>query len=218
MHYKPATDRYYFMCNQLQENNIKNYEFVTELDKEELTQDIISESYDKSKESQAKASLITMRGDGPLEYQELQDASISLCLKYISTFKKFLNQEHEYALFLEDDCIFKRSTTIETLIENAPEDLDVMFIGGAFDINIVKVLKMTKGYALADHPATNTTSSMIFKKTAVQKIMDFVDPFCLPIDWQLNHAFKEADLNVYHTIPYICTQLSGIQFNSTIKR
>jgi len=57
---------------------------------------------------------------------------------------------------------------------------------------------------------------MIFKRDAMKKILPYVDPFCLPIDWQLNYAFKMADLNVYHTTPYLCHQLSGTTFSSTV--
>lgn len=219
MHYKPATDRYDFISKQLEENNIANYEFVTDYDKEELTEEVINKYYDRDDEYQAIASSCSTRGAGPIEYRKLAPSEISLCVKYMKTFEKILKSDDDYILFLEDDCNFKiKNPPIEKIIEKAPEEWDAIFIGGAFGINIVKVLDLLPGYAAVDHPATNTTSSMILTKRAVKRIREYASPFCLPIDWQLNYAFEQAELNVYHTVPYFCNQLSGTQFNSNVER
>ena len=219
MHYKPAKDRYNFIIKQLEDNNIANYELVTDYDKEDLTEEIVNKYYDPDQEYQALASLASTRGAGAIDYRKLAPSEISLCVKYMKTFEKILEGDDENILFLEDDCNFKiKYPPINEIITQAPKDWDAIFIGGGFDINIVKILDIFPGYALASHPATNTTSSMILKKETVKKIMEHASPFCLPIDWQLNYAFARSQLMVYHTIPYFCNQLSGTQFNSNVER
>lgn len=217
MHYKPAVDRYDFMYNQLQKNNIKNYEFVTDYDKEELTQELISEYYDTDISHQLEASLASTRGGGPIEYRKLKDSEISLFIKYMKTFEKIISNNIRYALFLEDDCVFTNNQiSIDTIIQNAPKDFDAIFIGGGFDINIIKPLNIISGFVLADHPATNTTSSFILSVKGIKKILKFCKPFSLPVDWHLNYAFKMTNSKVYHTLPYICGQASNQIFKSLI--
>lgn len=217
MHYKPAVDRYDFMYNQLQKNNIKNYKFVTDYDKEELTQELISEYYDTDINYQLEASLASTRGGGPIEYRKLKDSEISLFIKYMKTFEEIISNDIQYALFLEDDCVFTNNQiSIDQIIQNAPKNFDAIFIGGAFDINIIKPLDIMSGFVLADHPATNTTSSFILSGEAVKKILKFCKPFSLPVDWHLNYAFKITNSKVYHTLPYICGQASNQIFKSLI--
>ena len=218
MHYKPATERYDSIISQVKYANIENYELITDYDKEDLNDEIIKQYYNPDKEYQAGASSFSTRGEGPIDYRELKAPEISLCVKYMKTFEKILNEQEEYFLFLEDDCVFNKIAPIETIIESAPKDFDAIFIGGAFDVNIVKIIDIFSGFVLAGHPATNTTSSFILTKTAISKMLEYCVPFCLHIDWQLNYAFSKADLKVYHTIPYICKQVSGTQFNSNVTR
>ena len=217
MHYKPATDRYYFMCNQLEKNNIKNYKFVTDYDKEELTQELISEYYDTDPKYQLEASLASTKDGNPIEYRNLKDSEISLFIKYMKTFEEIINNNTQYALFLEDDCVFTNNQiSIEQIIQNAPKDFDAIFIGGGFDINIIKPLNIMSGFVLADHPATNTTSSFILNNKGIKKILKFCKPFSLPVDWHLNYAFKMTNSKVYHTLPYICGQAGSQTFDSLI--
>ena len=134
-------------------------------------------------------------------------------MKHIAAFEKFTKEDVEFALFLEDDCRFKDDTiSVEEVIEHAPQNWDVMVLGGAFDHGICSYEGFMRyedvTYLKAVHPSTNTTSSILYNKKSVSKIMDHLNSFCVPIDWQLNYAFSEAKLNVYHTQPYLCTQRS----------
>ena len=215
MHYKPLAKRYEFVNNELTKMDITDAEFITEFDKEELSDDIVSRHYDKSPELRSEQAQISMREGEAYEYETLSISSISLNMKHISAFRKFIEQEQEFAVFLEDDCEFLDTLhTIEGVIKNAPKNWDVIFLGGAFDHGIVKPLARIDGYILADHPASNTTSSILYKKESVKKMMPHLEPFSLPIDWQINHAMYKAELNVYHIYPYLCTQ--G-RFRSTAK-
>ena len=215
MHYQPLVERYNFVINQLYSNEISNFEFITGYDREELNQSIIDKFYAQDRSLHKKCSAVSMRQGENYEYQEMTLPSISLNIKHIEAFKKTLEQVEEYSLLIEDDCRFLQDKIdIEEIILNAPEDMDVLVIGGAFDHNICNYISEHQGskdsdtyrYLKAAHPSTNTTSSILYKKSSVNQILTHLIPFCLPIDWQLNHIFNEAQLNVYHLYPYISTQ------------
>ena len=145
--------------------------------------------------------------------------SISLNMKHLTAFKKLANQKEKFGLFIEDDCRFYDSEkTIDSIINSSPPSWDVIVVGGAFDHKICdyrnSFTRNKNTYLYANHPATNTTSSILYKKESAAKILPYMETFCLPIDWQLNHVFHEAELNVYHTYPYLCTQGD---FRSTAK-
>jgi GR25 family glycosyltransferase involved in LPS biosynthesis len=210
MHYTPLKDRYEFMVQQLSSKGIKEFEFVTDFDKEELTEQITSQYYNQDADAHEKTSMISMRGE-TYRYRKMRIQELSLAIKHVSAFRKFAGQEKEFGLFLEDDCRFyKDGVSIEDLINNSPPDWDVIFIGGLFDHNICKYESGYKWgdswYLKAEHPSTNTASSILYKKSTMPKILPYLSPFCLPFDWQLNHVFHMAELNVYHIYPYLCTQ------------
>ena len=103
----------------------------------------------------------------------------TLNLKHLEAFKRFLDQDLDFALFLEDDCRFTNSTKVETVIEEAPENWDVIFLGGAFSHGIITPISLVAGsYILAQHPSTNTTSSIIYNKDSVRKILPHMESFC----------------------------------------
>tara|TARA_R100000008_G_scaffold41123_1_gene23680 strand:+ start:935 stop:1618 length:684 start_codon:yes stop_codon:yes gene_type:complete len=219
MHYTPLKDRREFINQQLLIQGISDAEFITEFDREDLTEQDLSR-YNKDNDLQIEVSAISRTPHGFVRgsryrYKEMSRASVSLNLKHLEAFKRFLDQDLDFGLFLEDDCRFISSTKIETVIEEAPTNWDVIFIGGQFGHGLITPISVVReSYILAQHPSTNTTSSVIYNKNSVRKFLPYVESFCLPIDWQLNYAFHKANLNVYHTYPYLCTQGD---FRSTAK-
>ena len=225
MHYTPLKDRREFIDRQLLNQGISDAEFITEFDKEDLTEQDLS-AYNKDKDLHKELCEISRKphgliGESPYSYEELSPSSISLNLKHLEAFRRFLDQELRYGLFLEDDCRFIEHKDIQDVIQNAPPNWDVLFIGGAFDHRVINVASIYSAspstqhdYVLARHPATNTTSSIIYNQSSVRRFLPYVESFCLPIDWQLNYAFHKLNLNVYHTYPYLCTQGD---FRSTAK-
>ncbi len=219
MHYTPLSERKGFVLDQLSTAGISDFEFITEFDREDLTDEDLLK-YDKDPDVHKRVSEISRRPHGfagslQYNYEQMSLSSVSLNLKHLEAFKRFLDQDLDFALFLEDDCRFTNSTKVETVIEQAPENWDVIFLGGAFSHGIITPISLVGGsYILAQHPSTNTTSSIIYNKDSVRKILPHMESFCVPIDWQLNYAFYKANLNVYHTYPYLCTQGD---FRSTAK-
>tara|TARA_R110002020_G_scaffold134029_1_gene299090 strand:- start:1144 stop:1824 length:681 start_codon:yes stop_codon:yes gene_type:complete len=218
MHYTPLEARRKFIDSQLAKMDITNVEFITQFDREELTEEILDKHYNQDMEAHRNACAISMRGER-YKYEEMSPPSISLNMKHLTAFKKLANQKEKFGLFIEDDCRFcDGKKTIDSIIDSSPPNWDVMVVGGAFDHKICdyrnSFTRSQHTYLYANHPATNTTSSILYKKESAAKILPHMEAFCLPIDWQLNHAFHEAKLNVYHTYPYLCTQGD---FRSTAK-
>jgi len=210
MHYSPLKERRAFITEQLSLKGIQDFEVIKEFDREELTEQIISEYYNQDPEAHRQSCQISMREE-EYNYEKMTTSSISLNMKHIAAFNKFINQDKEFGVFLEDDCRFySDSTSIENVITNAPSRWDVIVLGGSFDHNICTYQSryQWKGciYMQANHPSTNTTSSILYNKSAIPKILPHLKPFCLPIDWQLNYAFHKAKLSVWHIYPYLCTQ------------
>tara|TARA_R110000824_G_scaffold387152_1_gene582311 strand:- start:124 stop:804 length:681 start_codon:yes stop_codon:yes gene_type:complete len=210
MHYKPLEERRKFINSQLAKMNITNVQFITQFDRGDLTDEMINRHYNRDTDAHRIACEISMRGE-QYNYEEMPTPSISLNMKHLTAFQKLASQKEEFGLFIEDDCRFYNSEkTMDSIINNAPPHWDVLVIGGPFDHNICSYrnifVKNQNTYLYANHPATNTTSSILYRKQSAVKILPYLETFCLPIDWQLNHAFCEAKLNVYHTYPYLCTQ------------
>lgn len=221
MHYKPLKERKESIKKELSKKNIVDYEFIEDYDKEDLTDDIIIKYYNSNTEEASRKAKITLLKNNIDRYDspDLSLASISLCMKHILAMRKFTESEYDIALMLEDDCFFyDNSISIELLMSNAPHNWDVIFIGGAFGHNVAHPSIEINGYLLSSHPSTNTTSSFLIRKHTATKTLKQMHQFSLPIDWELNYNFNVNGFNVYHTNPYIATQISGKTFKSTVHR
>lgn len=211
MHYSPLKDRKDFILAQLSSKGIDNFEFITSFDREVLTEEIIKNHYSEDKEKHFRECQISMRQGEKYEFQKMKLPSVSLCMKHLEAFEKTKEQKEDFALFLEDDCRFHENCkNIEDIILKAPHDWDAIVLGGPFDHSICDYSFMDGDeglvYLKAKHPSTNTTSSILYKKSTAEKIIPNLSLFSLPIDWQLNFAFWQAKLNIYHIYPYISTQ------------
>ena len=221
LHCAKLVDRKTHIQNELIKQNINDYEFITSFDGDSLSQEIIDQYYFDNKAVCDKHSQVTLRHNKCSDsvYKKLSNSSISLCIKHIESLRSFLACGYDHLLMIEDDCSFlNEQTDINKIILNAPQNWDVLFIGGAFSYNILPIRSVINGYILADHPSTNTTSSLIYNKNSAKKTLDTIIPFSLPIDWHLNHIFHINNFKVYHTNPYLCRQLSNVTFKSTIER
>lgn len=216
MHYSKLNYRKIHIENELKRLNIDNYTIISEFDKDDLDQNILNKYYSSDYEVakiHAKVSNDYIKSE--YTHSIMKEASISLCIKWIKALEYFIQSGSEFGLFVEDDCSFLNKTVdIISVIKECPSDWDVIFIGGSFS-SIAPVKKDIGKYFLASDPSTNTTSSLIIKKQAAKIILNDMIPFYLPIDWEFNHIFHKNDFKVYHTKPYIATQLSNTIFRST---
>ena len=93
MHYTPLKDRREFIDRQLLNQGISDAEFITEFDKEDLTEQDLS-AYNKDKDLHKELCEISRKphgliGESPYSYEELSPSSISLNLKHLEAFRRF---------------------------------------------------------------------------------------------------------------------------------
>ena len=214
-HYTKLTDRKEHITKELKSVGISDYEIITEFDKEDINEQVLKKYYNTDEDLLKKKTEVT---DGTSQLPKLKKSEISLLIKHIITLDKFINSDYDYALWIEDDCkFFTDYDGILKSIKNAPSDWDVLFIGGSFDHSIIKHVRLLPNYILAGHPSTNTASSFIYNKNSAIKTRERIKPFSLPLDWELNYNFYVNNFNVYHTYPYIATQLSGRVMKSSLR-
>lgn len=214
-HYTKLKDRKQYITRELKTLGISDYELITDFDKEDITEDILSKYYNPDAQVRRQKAAFT---NANVTVPELKHSIISLCLKHITVLDKFISSNYDYALVIEDDCRFLTNyKNVVESIENAPSDWDILFIGGSFDHSIIKRVMMLSNYILAGHPSTNTTSSFIYNKNSAIKTREKLQSFSLPIDWELNYNFAVNDFKVYHTYPYLATQLSGREMKSSLQ-
>lgn len=214
-HYPPSTDRKNYLKSVLTKVN-----WVTEPTKENLTETVKEEWYlDCENTWIEKCSFFNNKS----EYRKLTNGDIACSLGHINSWKLFLKTKQKYGLFLEDDVIINCEDVEEKILnitESAPEDADVIFVGGGFNhYEVSRTLKViNKNYHLKMPPNTNCAISYILKTSAAKKIINHCKPFTMPIDFELNYIFKKLDLKVYHYIPYLMSEGSKTGEYSSIQR
>ncbi len=214
-HYTKLTDRKEHITKELKSVGISDYEIITEFDKEDINEQVLKKYYNTDEDLLKKKTEVT---DGTLQFPKLKKSVVSLAIKHLVTLDKFITSDYDYALVIEDDCKFLTNyEKVVQSIHDAPNDWDVLFIGGSFDHSIIEHVMMLPNYILAGHPSTNTTSSFVYNKNSAIKTREKLQSFSLPIDWELNYNFAVNDFKVYHTYPYLATQLSGRGMASSLQ-
>lgn len=208
LNYAPLTDRAAWMDNQLKLAKFENYEFV-------------KKDCDYSLYSYYNEAVATYHGRATNEeYQPraLTKAEFDLIRKHQQALINGYTSEAEWVLILEDDALLKHGVDYNFLLQkilSAPADCDVIIAGGPFDHSLCTYSNHMPGYMLANHPATNTSSSIIYKRSAISEVAIPLQRAQVPLDWALNYIYKKSDLNVWHMFPYLFTQNKN--FKSSIQ-
>ena len=220
-HYTKLSERKPHLENELNKLGISNAKFITDFDGDCLTGEDMGkyvtelDYFNKA----VKPSIRKLRMDW-IEQKPLKNSEISLTLKHFKAIELFLQSASDHALVLEDDVHFTCSNiNIQHVIDAAPDNFDVLFLGGPLGVDFFNVKEVHGNYLLVDHPSTNTTSSIIYSKPAATRLFNsyMVRGFCLPLDWQLNYFLELLDMKVCHIYPKLCGQLSGTEFRSSIQ-
>lgn len=210
IHYTKLKERKDFIDYQLKDVDI-NFEYITNFDKDLLTNKIIDEYYEKCPKSyHEKTKNLWSRQDS--RYKELNLSEISCNLKHIEALKK-ASLLDESSLIIEDDCCFVDgySEKIKNIKSELPEDWDVVFLGsGCGDwfqkIKIKSFIDIGNCIYKANHPASNCTECFLIKPESAEKIYNNIKPFNLIIDWELSYIFYKLDMNIYWVYPSIADQ------------
>lgn len=220
-HYTKLTDRRPHIEKQLNGLDIYNAKFITDFDGDSLTgADLTKYSKDEHYFHTAVKPSIRKLGLDKIEQRPLKNSEISLVIKHFNAIELFLQSVSDYALILEDDVHFiNNNISMKEVIYSAPDDFDVLFLGGPLQMDFFDIKETYGNYVLVGHPSTNTTSSIVYSRLAATKLYKSYQMrgFCLPLDWQLNYFFELLDMKVYHIYPKLCEQLSGTEFRSSIQ-
>lgn len=125
----------------------------------------------------------------------------------------------EWCLILEDDAILDNQfeTKIIEAISHADNSIDIIFLGGGFDINkVTEPYELKEGLTICRPPNTNTTVAYIIRKRASLRLLLHFKEFDLPIDFELAYQLKELNFKVAHTTPYIVQEGSKSHYESSI--
>jgi GR25 family glycosyltransferase involved in LPS biosynthesis len=202
-HYNKLVERKKHLLGQLLVNNIECFWFEQEPNKQE-----IRKKYDGRVESWNK-KILQVPYPSSVPYKQLNRAEISLAHKHIKIYEDIIKNNFEFSLILEDDVVFCDDFThkFNFNMYETPRDWDFIFIGSGCNLRIDKTkTKEGKNAYLKQHPASKCTDSYVVKKDAVKKIMNTMEKYSFPIDFELNYQMCINKMNVYWWDPPLVTQ------------
>lgn len=205
IHYTKLINRKIYLDNFFAKNNIEaNY--ITEYDKEYLTEEIIKKYYDKS-DIEYKNKIGRVYGSGCVPRFDLKPAELSCTVKHCLALEDIYNSNNEINLILEDDVIFLDNfvDNFNNFLKKTPDDWDIIYIGDGAGLRVVKPQNNIVAYK-KQHPASKCADSFIIKKTLANKIYKTIIPFNTIIDWQYSFELYLHNANVYWWHPNVVTQ------------
>jgi glycosyl transferase family 25 len=201
LHYSKLTDRKEHILDQFKKHNIREFTFIENFDKDEITEDQCPE-FDQN-------------------YITNKRSCLSLHLKHIYAYKLMITENIDEALIFEDDVILSDDfmSKLTNYMTQVPRDYDMVFIGDACQLhiptsqlvpnqNIYKKSVDTndEGYG----GATRCTDSYIIHNRCAKKICEYIKNLKYkinsPVDWWLNVTARDNNLSVYWAEPTIVTQ------------
>jgi GR25 family glycosyltransferase involved in LPS biosynthesis len=224
IHYTKLKDRKENILSMLK-NTDYDFEFIENLDQEEITKKDFEKYYFPQKEK-FEEKIKPLWDINVHKFRYLNNAEISCTMKHILALEKISNQDEEIGMILEDDAISIEENfqeKIESLIDNAPEDWDSIFMGAGCGIDFMneklKNSELLNGnFAKVSHPCTNCAEAYLIKKESAKRIYESIIPFQLVSDWELAYQFYKLNMNVYWSIPPFFYQGSKSgQYDSTLR-
>lgn len=207
-HYSKLTERKSRIKNDLSHWPAK-VEFIEEFNKEDITEKIKEKYKLKDKKDYSKEIKSLARNN--INGEIISDSEMSLALKHLHAYKKIIDNDEEYGLVLEDDAIPK-DNFIEKFMENiknTPVDWDMIFMGEGCGIKFIKE-KIKKGHKINEFcyevKGTNGTEAYLIKKEIAQKLINSMEKFVLPVDWEIEHQLQNMDVKVIWWFPSLFYQ------------
>lgn len=207
LNYAPLKDRAAWMKEQLESAGFDDFKFC------QRNWNYNTYNYDQDKSNQQ--GILTN-----IEFvsRQLSRAEFDLIRKHQDALIDGFSTGSDWVLILEDDALLKSPYNYRDLLEQlkfAPRDADVIIAGGPFDHSICSYRSVDLSFLLANHPATNTSSSIVYKREKIPEIAVMLQNAHVPLDWALNYIYHKLDLHVWHMYPYFFTQNKN--FKSSIQ-
>lgn len=184
------------------------YEFITDFDRDDLTDEIIKKYYDPDPVEYANKSKLWGYIN---QFKILNSAEISSTIKHITALDKISKECDDCGLILEDDAIPLVKNFLEETEKslNELENWDVVYLGKGIGDDFIKMkskLKKSDSLYLIDHPASNCGESYCVKKQSAKIIVDSVIPFQNISDWEFAYSYYINNLNIMWRIPSLFDQ------------
>lgn len=210
IHYTKLTERFNKISKILDTSNIP-YEFITEYDKEDITDDIIEKFY--SKNINGFNNKIKDLWDNNIhKYRILSLPEISCAIKHCIAIKKLSEECKDFGMIIEDDVIFYNNFGIDFSknIKNTPENWEAIFFGEgcgeAFQKDVIsRNKKINDNVFLIKPPASNCAEAYLLKsKTALNICKNF--PFHIAFDWEIAYQLYVLNSPTYWWYPSLVKQ------------
>lgn len=184
------------------------YEFISEFDRDELTDDILKKYYDPDPIKYANKAMLWGHAN---EFRTLNGAEISSTIKHINALDKISKECDSCGLILEDDIVplfFDFLEEINNSI-NESDNWDVIYLGKGMGDDFIKTktkTKISENLYLINHPASNCGESYCVRKEVAKKIVDSVIPFQNVSDWEFAYSYYINNLKIIWRLPSIFDQ------------
>tara|TARA_R100000152_G_C6781539_1_gene216243 strand:- start:5676 stop:6398 length:723 start_codon:yes stop_codon:yes gene_type:complete len=207
LHYTKLEERKKNLEGALEHFGI-DYEFVTDFDQEDLTDQIIEEWY-STNEDDYNRKIDPLWGAKQNPFRKLNLAEISCTIKHYLCIKKVAENCNERGLILEDDVFFVENfpEVFNHFLSKTPNDWGAIFMGCCANLRVPQRLRMQGVCAYPkEHPASRGGDSYILKKNVAQKIVSTMKPFNTISDWELACQLHQHNVKTYWWEPPLVVQ------------
>jgi GR25 family glycosyltransferase involved in LPS biosynthesis len=211
IHYKKLKERKKYLKTQLDAFGV-DYRFMESFDRDDIDNEMISSFYKKNRDLWAKrtSNIYTFN----IKFRELKIGEICNALSHLEIFKEISIGDKEYGIILEDDIIFKNNfiDKLNNLINDTPNDFDIIFFGSSFNIPQLdkltksKSIKIKKSIYKKIPPTGRTVDGYIIKKELAKILYEKINEIVLPFDFELNYFLRKINPNCYWYDPGLIVQ------------
>lgn len=210
IHYTKLTERYNKISKFLDACKVP-YEFITEYDKENLTDEIIEKFYSKN-ENEFNTKIRSLWDNDIHKYRILNLSEISCAIKHISAIKKISEECKNYGMIIEDDVVFHNNFNLDYFkcMENTPEEWESIFFGEGcgerFQEEIISQNKrINDNVFLIKPPASNCAEAYLLKTETASKISKNI-PCHIAFDWEIAYQLHILNSPTYWWYPSLVKQ------------
>lgn len=203
-HYTKLNYRKKILQHRFEQQKIKNVEWVENWDKEDISESVIAKYVDLNQESIRQRFKFEGYKCIPPKYSE-----ISLTMKHVECWRRFLQEKDDTCLILEDDVILVDNfiEKLDDRMKFVPSDYDAIFIGQGTDYRIPESeIVDGKYFYLKQHPAAKCTDSYIINRRSAEKLLNSVFPICGTPDREFCYLFDKLNMNIYWMEPPMVDQ------------
>ena len=163
---KNDLDRRKNIINEIEKQNIKNYEIIDAIDGNELSEQELNNLSYKDK------NLIN-----PWNIK-MSPSQVGCALSHIKIYKKFIKTDHNYALILEDDAVFIKSFNEDLkklILKNITHKKQILLLSELKEF-FSKPIDKNNSYEIVNVTNAFFTHSYIINKEAAKSIIKFNYP------------------------------------------